>query len=255
MLCTQNRAEPAHALPHLLAVLTLAAGLAIPSLAFAGGGSPAEGDAKPSCHEMPAATDGGDAHHDHAAMMAGHAMAEGPAPGTEDAAEDHLRVPDMDLLDQDGEHVHFYSDLVKDKVVAMNFIFTTCTTVCPPMGANFGRLQEELGEHLGKDVQLVSVSIDPTTDTPQRLKAWGEKFSASDAWTFVTGPKADVDQVLRELEVLTPDVEDHGPVALLVNDRTGTWRRVNGLTPPNKLAKMLTEMMETESASTQETSR
>ncbi|MCB1035943.1 MAG: SCO family protein [Acidobacteria bacterium] len=205
----------------------------------------------PSCHSLPA--EGGQ---DHAAMgHEAHAdMAKGQ-PAADAAEEARLRIPDMDLLDQDGRPVHFYRDLVEDKVVAMNFIFTTCTTICPPMGANFSRLQEALGEHLGRDVQLISVSIDPTTDTPQRLKAWGEKFSASDAWTLVTGPKPDVDQVLRQLEVLSPDFKDHGPVALLINDRTGAVRRVNGLTPPAKLAAMLEEMMDTPEAPTEETAR
>ena len=188
--------------------------------------------------------------------------AQAPAPEVQAAQdrETRLRIPDMALTNQEGKPIHFYTDLVKDKVVAMNFIFTTCTTICPPMGANFSRLQDELGDRLGRDVQLVSVSIDPTTDTPQRLKAWGEKFSASSAWTFVTGLKTDVDQVLRELEVLSPDFKDHGPVVLLVNDRTGAFRRVNGLTPPAKLASMLDEMLDSETASletsdTEETAR
>lgn len=177
------------------------------------------------------------------------------SPAAERVASPRLRVPDLELLDQDGRTIRFYSDLVRDRVVAMNFIFTTCTTVCPPMGANFSRLQDALGERLGRDVQLVSVSIDPTTDTPQRLKAWGEKFSASDSWSFVTGPKADVDQVLRQLEVLSPDVKDHGPVVLLVNDRTGVWRRVNGLTPPAKLAAMLDELLIEEHPNSEEAAR
>ena len=233
--------------------LALAAALAVAP-------SPSAWAETPSCHDAPAMTADHDAH-------AGHAMAADTAdepethahpaaePSPTDGESHDLRLPNVPLVDQDGHPVDLYQDLIEDKVVAMSFIFTSCTTICPPMGANFSRLQEALGEHLGRDVQLISVSIDPTTDTPQRLKAWGEKFSASDAWTLVTGPKPDVDQVLRQLEVLSPDFKDHGPVALLINDRTGAVRRVNGLTPPAKLAAMLEEMMDTPEAPTEETAR
>lgn len=97
---------------------------------------------------------------------------------TETRSEDLRQIPDVTLVDQEGEEVHFYSDLVADKVVAMNFIFTTCTTVCPPMGAIFGKLQQDLGERAGRDVHLISVTVDPVTDTPDRLKAWSERFGA-----------------------------------------------------------------------------
>lgn len=226
-----------------LAVTALAATLALPLAAAA-----QEGETTPSCHEAPASDQ---AHQGHQR----HTEAAKPAAAAPKSPEDRLRIPDMALLNHDGEPIHFYSDLVKDKVVAMNFIFTTCTTVCPPMGANFSRLQDTLGDRLGRDVQLISVSIDPTTDTPPRLKAWGEKFDATEAWTFVTGLKTDVDQVLRQLEALSPDVKDHGPVVLLVNDRTGTWRRVHGLTPPNKLAVMLDELLEEEPSKVAEVTR
>jgi len=71
-----------------------------------------------------------------------------------------LAIPDVALFDQNGKSVRFYSDLVKGKVVAMNFVFTSCTTICAPMGANFGALQAKLGNR--KDVALISVSIDPS---------------------------------------------------------------------------------------------
>ncbi len=234
-------------LGYLAALAAVGGILGLPAAAFG-----QEDGSLPSCHTAPGTADGVEVHtgHDHAAMMKRSA-----APAQSSAQTGGLRIPDMRLMNQEGEAISFYSDLVKDKVVAMNFIFTTCTTVCPPMGANFSRLQDELGERLGRDVQLISISIDPTTDTPERLKAWGEKFSATEAWTFVTGLKTDVDQVLRQLEALTPDVKDHGPIALLVNDRTGVWRRVNGLTPPVKLAKMLDELLQTEALNPEEVAR
>src|ERR1044071_2568052 len=84
------------------------------------------------------------------------------------------KIPDVALVDQNGRSVRFYSDMVKGKTVVVNFIFTSCTTVCSPMGANFAALQQRLGDR--SDVALLSVSIDPTTDTPARLRSWSERF-------------------------------------------------------------------------------
>ncbi|MDY7092704.1 MAG: SCO family protein [Acidobacteriota bacterium] len=208
----------------LLAALTLASALML----WTAPGARAE---EPNCHDTAAEPS---AHSDHA----GHA--EHRSADAERASG--LDLPNVELVDQDGHAVHLYQDLIEDRVVAMNFIFTTCTTICPPMGASFGKLQRELGELLGDPVKLVSVSIDPTTDTPPRLKSWGAKFGAGDSWSLLTGSKQDVDQVLRALEVFTPTPEDHGPIVLLGNDRTDQWVRVNGLTPPSKLAAMLEEL-------------
>lgn len=149
---------------------------------------------------------------------------------------DGLNVPDVSLIDQDGRPVHFYSDLVKDKVVAMNFIFTTCTTICPPMGATFAKLQKLLA---GRDVHLISVSVDPATDTPERLKAWAGKFGAGPGWTLVTGDRNEVTRLLKALGVYTAAIGDHSPLVLLGNDAAHRWTRAYGLAPPAKLAELI----------------
>ncbi len=150
-----------------------------------------------------------------------------------------LAIPDAALVDQDGRPVHLYSDLVHGKRVVMNFVFTTCTTICPPMGANFERLQSLLGARAGADVRLISISIDPLTDTPQRLKAWGAKFHAGPGWTLLTGRKEDVDHLLKALGVFTPDRTDHSPLVLLGNDAAGLWTRAYGLAAPAKMVEIL----------------
>src|ERR1041384_6287974 len=86
-------------------------------------------------------------------------------------AQTKMVIPDVKVLDQDGNARHFYTDLIKDKTVAINFIFTNCTTICPPLAATFARLQKEMGDKVGRDVHLISISVDPLTDTPERLKA------------------------------------------------------------------------------------
>ena len=112
-------------------------------------------------------------------------------------------IPDVVLQDQEGRSVRAYSDVIKGRLVVMNFIFTSCTTVCSPMGANFAALQSQLGPH--SDVALVSLSLDPLTDTPQRLKQWSERFGARPGWTLLTGSKDDVDRLLAALRVSSPN--------------------------------------------------
>lgn len=174
-------------------------------------------------------------HEDHSAHRAMSAAAEA---GRAEAVSG-LSIPDVEVVTQDGETVRFYSDLVEDRVVAMNFVFTTCTTICPPMGAIFGRLQKRLGERAGREVHLISVSVDATTDTPERLTAWAAKFGRAPGWTLVTGDKTTVDSLLKSLQVFAPDFQDHAPLVLLGNDARGEWTRAYGLAPPDRMAEIL----------------
>lgn len=166
----------------------------------------------------------------------------GAPPEPETQAPRRTEVPDTELVNQNGERVHLYSDLVKGRVVAISFIFTTCPTICNTIGINLGQLQKELGPVLGRDVALISISIDPTTDTPEKLRAWGERFGAAPGWTLLTGGKDSVTQLLKKLEVYVPNIQSHSPFLLIVNDRKGSWQRVNGLeVPPARVAALLRE--------------
>ena len=149
-----------------------------------------------------------------------------------------MNIPDIELLDQAGRTIHFYSDLVKDHAVAINFIFTTCTTICPPLGATFARVQKELGDKVGRDVRFISISVDPATDTPERLKAWGAKFHAGEGWTFVTGAKPQVDELLRALGASSARREDHSPT-VLIGDAHGNWTRTYGLAKSSQLVQII----------------
>ena len=152
-----------------------------------------------------------------------------------------MNIPDVELLDQNGRKIHFYTDLVKGKTVAINFIFTTCTTICPPLGATFARVQKELGDKVGRDVHFISISVDPATDTPERLKAWGAKFHAGDGWTFVTGAKPQVDELLRALGASSARREDHTPTILIGNDAHGSWTRTYGLAKASELVQIIND--------------
>ncbi len=156
-----------------------------------------------------------------------------------------LMIPDTELLDQNGQKVHFYSDLVKGKVVAINTIFTTCTTICPPMGINFSRLRKLLGDRAGREVNLISISVDPEVDTPDRLDKWSRQFGETGSgWTLLTGPKADVDTLLKALQVFSADKQEHAPVALIGGDSAGSWVRVSALMTPARLDEIIQARLE-----------
>ncbi len=162
------------------------------------------------------------------------------AAGTNDNSLTSLRIPDVPVYDQNGKRLSFYSDLVKGKTVAINFIFTTCTTICPPMTATFRRVQQQLSESAGNNVYLISVSVDPVTDVPERLRDFAAKFHAGPGWTFVTGSKTDIDSLLQALGAAVADKNDHTPMILVGNDASGYWTRAYGLSPPTTLVKLIT---------------
>lgn len=164
-----------------------------------------------------------------------------------------VEIPDVSLVNQDGQPVRFRSDLIKGKIVAVNFIFTTCKGICPPMSANFAKLQERLGDRFGNGVALVSVSVDPQIDTPQRLHAWRETFGGGPGWTLLTGKKQDVDHLLKEMQVFTADKNNHSPFILLGDEAAGTWTRVHGLTTPEQLAQIIAGMYEASHAAVKPT--
>ena len=153
-------------------------------------------------------------------------------------------IPDVDVLDQDGNRLRFYSDLVKGKTIAINFIFTNCTTICPPLAATFQRVQKQMGDKVGKDVHFISISVDPVTDTPERLKAWGAKFKAGPGWTFVTSTREDMDKLLNALGASVSRREDHTPALIIGNDLNGVWTRTYGLAAPSQIVALIQKVME-----------
>ncbi|MDT4953621.1 MAG: hypothetical protein QOJ02_1759 [Acidobacteriota bacterium] len=163
-------------------------------------------------------------------------------PVTKDVvAASSLRIPDVTVYNQNGRRLNFYTDLVKGKTVAINFIFTTCTTICPPLTATFRRVQQQLSEQAGSNIALISISVDPTTDTPERLHDFAEKFKAGPGWTFVTGDQAEIDSLLRALGAAVANKNDHTPMILVGNDAASYWTRTYGLSSPTVLVKVITE--------------
>ncbi len=163
-----------------------------------------------------------------------------PEPGV-DAGVRPSVIPDLLVLDQQGKKVRFYSDLVKGKTVAINFVYTSCTAVCPLVGASTSKVQDLLGDRLGREVLLITITTDPTIDTPETLKAWGDKFKRRKGWTLVTGGEEEVSALVKALtgEVARKGV--HLPLVLIGNDAKGLWRRDYGLARPAAIAALLEE--------------
>jgi protein SCO1 len=153
-----------------------------------------------------------------------------------------LDLPDTVLTDEHGQKVRFRSDVVRDRVVAINFVYTTCGTICPPLGATFGKLRALLGERAGREVELVSISVDPATDTPERLAAWSAKFGAGKGWTLLTGDEREVRTVLKALRSDLGDRASHSPLVLIDNPATGKYTRAYGLASPSTLLAAIDEV-------------
>jgi protein SCO1/2 len=156
------------------------------------------------------------------------------APASAPATVD-VTLYDEPLLDQHGRRVKLVSDVIADRIVVMDFIYTTCTTVCPVASAIFQMIQADLGDRLGRDVVMVSVSVDPGTDTPARLEAYARKYKAQPGWSFLTGGEHVVDKVLEGLGAYSQDFTAHPNMTLVGDGRTGQWTRTYGFASPKHI--------------------
>lgn len=167
-----------------------------------------------------------------------------PASANEDSAEtasfSSVKIPNSPVYDQNGKQFDFYTDLIKGKNVAINFIFTTCTASCPPLTATFRKVQQDAAQR-GLDVKLISISVDPTVDTPERLLAFAQKYNAGPGWTFVTGDKSEIDSLLKGLGAAVTSKNDHTPMIMIGNDVADYWTRAYGLSSPTKLVDLISD--------------
>jgi protein SCO1 len=166
----------------------------------------------------------------------------GSAEATKQTGKVTLTIPDVSLVNEAGKPISFYSDLVKGRVVAINFLFTSCTTICPPLSAIFSNIQRLTRNRSGGSFQLISVSMDPVNDNPARMKAWLEKYGARPGWTFVSGDKSEVDKLLRALGGYVYGKEDHSPMVIIGNDASGVWTRIYGLGSAARLVGIIDEV-------------
>lgn len=137
--------------------------------------------------------------------------------------------PNVELTTQDGKTVHFFDDLLKDKVVVIDLIYTHCVDSCPLETARLAEVQRRLGNRVGKDIFFYSITIDPKRDTPQVLKAYAERYHVGPGWLFLTGKKDDITLISKKLGLYSdPDPNNrdgHTPGLMMGNQKTGEWRQ------------------------------
>jgi protein SCO1/2 len=172
-------------------------------------------------------------------------VAQGAATTKSDAqAAAQKYFSDVELLNQDGEKMRFYSDLLKDKVVIVNTFFGTCTSVCPPMNRNLEKVQEAFKDRIGKDLYIISISVDPAVDTPPMLKDYAAKFHAVPGRFFLTGKKENVNWALYKLGQYVEDKNDHQTVVVIGNVRTGLWKKAFGMAKAEELIEIVRTVLD-----------
>jgi protein SCO1/2 len=146
---------------------------------------------------------------------------------------------DVVLINQNGERMRFYTDLMKDKVILINSFFATCQGSCLPMNRNLEKVQQALGDRVGKDVNIISISVDPTVDTPANLNEYAKGLNARRGWYFLTGEKANVEFALKKLGHFVDKKEDHLNIIIIGNERTGLWKKAFALARSDELIKVV----------------
>lgn len=142
---------------------------------------------------------------------------------------------DVKLVNQDGQEMRLYSDLMQGKTVVINAMFTSCTGACPVMSGTMEKIQNHLGDRVGKDVHLLSISVDPVNDTPAKLKEYAGRFHAKPGWYLLTGSKENVEAALRKLGQWVDVPSNHQNLYLIGNDRTGLWKKAFALAKPEEV--------------------
>ena len=151
------------------------------------------------------------------------------------------------LLNQDGKTIHFYDDLIRgDHTVAINFMYAQCSDICPMTTANLAKVQALLGDRLGHEVRLASISIDPLHDSPAVLKAYADTFGARAGWQFLTGRPTDINLIRRQLGAYERDPardrdrSQHTGMLVYGNQARGRWSRVSALADPRRIFASIT---------------
>jgi len=142
---------------------------------------------------------------------------------------DEVKVdpPAVTLIDQNGDRIDFRALTLSDKPVFVDFIFATCTTICPVLSAGYTSIQRKLGDNLDR-VSLVSITIDPENDGPEELTAYLERYRAKPGWEFLTGTRADIDKVMQSFDAYIPDKMSHKPLLFIRTPKDGSWVRLYG---------------------------
>lgn len=163
--------------------------------------------------------------------MAWTAMNPAPEPGThfsqapQNARWGDAYLPNLPVVDQDGNRYRFYDDLIKGRKVVVNFIFTSCSAICPLTMARMAQLYEKLGDIAGSDVQFYSITVDPEHDDPAALKRYSQAFKLDPKWRLLTGNPSDIQIIRDKLGERSRVASDHRHEMLIGNDLIGDWSK------------------------------
>ena len=173
-----------------------------------------------------------------------------PSDGAEEASPAERYFGNAELVDQSGARHRFFVDLLKGHVVVINSFFSSCTGSCPVMAGTLAKLQQHLGDRLGREVVILSVSVDPVHDTPERLKEWAGHYSARPGWYLLGGDPAQVKAVLGRLGQAVQAPDDHSPIMLIGNVPTGLWKKVFGLGKADEVIRIVDGVLADRGAAT-----
>jgi cytochrome oxidase Cu insertion factor (SCO1/SenC/PrrC family) len=148
-----------------------------------------------------------------------------------------ITIPDVQVITQSGERVPF-NQIVKGRIAIVTGFFTTCTSMCPITQEKLARVAKLLGQRVGKDVIIVSLSVDPENDTPARMKAWAEQFHIGQGWVLASGDKKDMENLLKSFGLFVDGIQRHQSALMIGSNGTG-WMRVSSWTPTDKMAGLV----------------
>jgi protein SCO1 len=150
---------------------------------------------------------------------------------------------DVVLLNQAGKPMRLYSDLIKGRTVIIIPFFTTCTGACPVMNQNLAKIQDWLGDRLGKEAYILSISVDPATDTVPVLRAYADQYNARPGWYFLGGKRDSVELALKKLGQFVETREDHMNLMIIGNEKTGLWKKAFGLADSESLIRVVDSVL------------
>lgn len=167
-----------------------------------------------------------------------------PAISAQSVKSDAVRVdvPKVALVDQDGHPVRLGTDLLGSRLAVVNFVYTSCTSVCPMQSVVFSALQDALGERLGRTVELISMTVDPINDQAEQMKRYAQARGAREGWRWLTGDRRSVEQALKGFGAFTADYTQHPAMVLVGDPQRGEWSRFYGFPAPEVLMRRLDEL-------------
>ncbi len=176
------------------------------------------------------------------AVLAFVALAAPPSPGNPRSPWNETYFPNLPVVTHDGRELKFYDDLIKDKIVVINFFYSSCSNICPLTTARLSQVKDMLGDRVGRDIFFYSITLDPLLDGPDTLKKYAETYNAGPGWLFLTGKPDDIDLIRHKLGERSRSLAEHRNDVMLGNDATGEWGRNSAFTDLEQLAAAIREM-------------